>query len=96
MNKNRINAEMEKFTNGVTHLVCTTIIEMGLDIQNANIIVMGSKFGLSQLHQLRGRVGRSSKQAYCYFMIPDLKLEKTQKLRLDALVKFSDLDLVIL
>ena len=94
MNKNRINAEMEKFTNGVTQvLVCTTIIEMGLDIQNANtIIVMNSqKFGLSQLHQLRGRVGRSSKQAYCYFMIPDLKLKKTQKLRLDALVKFSDL-----
>ena len=94
MNKNRINAEMEKFTNGVTQvLVCTTIIEMGLDIQNANtIIVMNSqKLGLSQLHQLRGRVGRSSKQAYCYFMIPDLKLKKTQKLRLDALVKFSDL-----
>ena len=94
MNKNIINAEMEKFTNGVTQvLVCTTIIEMGLDIQNANtIIVMNSqKFGLSQLHQLRGRVGRSSKQAYCYFMIPDLKLKKTQKLRLDALVKFSDL-----
>ena len=94
MNKNRINAEMEKFTNGITQvLVCTTIIEMGLDIQNANtIIVMNSqKFGLSQLHQLRGRVGRSSKQAYCYFMIPDLKLKKTQKLRLDALVKFSDL-----
>ena len=94
MNKNRINAEMEKFTNGITQvLVCTTIIEMGLDIQNANtIIVMNSqKLGLSQLHQLRGRVGRSSKQAYCYFMIPDLKLKKTQKLRLDALVKFSDL-----
>ena len=94
MNKNIINAEMEKFTNGVTQvLVCTTIIEMGLDIQNANtIIVMNSqKLGLSQLHQLRGRVGRSSKQAYCYFMIPDLKLKKTQKLRLDALVKFSDL-----
>ena len=94
MNKNRINTEMEKFTNGVTQvLICTTIIEMGLDIQNANtIIVMNSqKFGLSQLHQLRGRVGRSSKQAYCYFMIPDLKLKKTQKLRLDALVKFSDL-----
>ena len=81
MNKNIINAEMEKFTNGVTQvLVCTTIIEMGLDIQNANtIIVMNSqKFGLSQLHQLRGRVGRSSKQAYCYFMIPDLKLKKTK------------------
>ena len=94
MNKNRINAEMEKFTNGLTQLlICTTIIEMGLDIQNANtIIVMNSqKLGLSQLHQLRGRVGRGTKQAYCYFMIPDQNLKKAQKLRLDALVKFSDL-----
>src|SRR5699024_5754836 len=51
-------------------LVCTTIVETGLDIANANTLIVenADKFGLSQLHQLRGRVGRSSERAYAYFL----------------------------
>ena len=53
-------------------LVCTTIVENGLDIPNANTIIVNEaqNFGLSDLHQLRGRVGRSNKKAYCYLLAP--------------------------
>ena len=63
-------------------LICTTIVEMGLDIPNANtmLIVDSQNFGLSQLHQLRGRVGRSSKQGYCYFLTPHLTYQELQKI----------------
>ncbi|ECF7008226.1 transcription-repair coupling factor, partial [Salmonella enterica subsp. enterica] len=56
-------------------LVCTTIIETGIDIPNANTIIINraDKFGLAQLHQLRGRVGRSHHQAYCYLLVPSIK-----------------------
>jgi transcription-repair coupling factor (superfamily II helicase) len=66
---------------------------MGLDIPNANtiIIIDSQNFGLSQLHQLRGRVGRSSKQGYCYFMIPIPNLSKIAKDRLDSIIRLSDL-----
>jgi transcription-repair coupling factor (superfamily II helicase) len=75
-------------------LVCTTIIESGLDIPNVNTIVIedAHRFGLSQLYQLRGRVGRSSRQAYCYLMYryPDrLTLEAED--RLQAIQEFSEL-----
>jgi transcription-repair coupling factor (superfamily II helicase) len=54
-------------------LLCTTIIETGIDIPSANTIIIdrADKFGLAQLHQLRGRVGRSHHQAYAYLLIPD-------------------------
>lgn len=75
-------------------LLCTTIIEAGLDIPNANTIIINDahKYGLSDLHQLRGRVGRSNKKAFCYLLTPPLHLlsDEAQK-RLRALEQFSDL-----
>ncbi len=73
-------------------LLCTTIIESGIDIANANTLIIEGveNFGLSQLHQIRGRVGRSNRQAYAYFFItPDVTLTKNASARLEAL-KFSD------
>ena len=75
-------------------LVCTSIIETGIDIPNANTIIINNaiNFGLSQLHQLRGRVGRSSKQAFAYLLIGSReKLAKTAKKRLDAIQKLNKL-----
>ena len=70
--------QLEQVMNDFYHrrlnvLVCTTIIETGLDIPNANTIIIerADKFGLAQLHQLRGRVGRSHRQAYAYLPTPD-------------------------
>ncbi|MEC8169240.1 MAG: DEAD/DEAH box helicase, partial [Pseudomonadota bacterium] len=73
-------------------LLCTTIIESGIDIANANTLIIEGveNFGLSQLHQIRGRVGRSNRQAYAYFFITsDVTLTKNASARLEAL-KFSD------
>jgi transcription-repair coupling factor (superfamily II helicase) len=66
---------------------------MGLDIPNANTIIVDNahRFGLAQLHQLRGRVGRSSKQAYCYYLIPDKHIPKHADNRLEALSRHSAL-----
>lgn len=75
-------------------LVCTTIIETGLDIPAANTIIIerADKFGLAQLHQIRGRVGRSSQQAYAYLLTPPQKLITKDALkRLDAISKNDDL-----
>ncbi len=75
-------------------LLCTTIIESGLDIPNANTIIIhdADKFGLAQLYQLRGRVGRSERQAYCYcFYKKDKQLTKEAKQRLKAIKEFSTL-----
>ena len=69
-------------------LVCTTIIETGLDIPNANTIIIerADKFGLAQLHQLRGRVGRSHRQAYAYLLTPEPRSLTTDAVkRLDLL-----------
>jgi transcription-repair coupling factor (superfamily II helicase) len=85
---------MREFDTGILDvLICTTIVEMGLDIPNANtiLIIDAQNFGLSQLHQLRGRVGRSVKQGYCYFLIPIPDLSKIAKNRLDSIIKLSDL-----
>ncbi|HER25214.1 MAG TPA: transcription-repair coupling factor [Candidatus Atribacteria bacterium] len=75
-------------------LVCTTIIEIGLDIPNVNTIIIDDahKFGLSQLYQLRGRVGRTDRRAYAYFFYPSYRaISDTAKKRLQAIKEFSEL-----
>lgn len=75
-------------------LVATTIIESGLDISNANTIIINDSqnFGLSDLHQMRGRVGRSNKKAFCYLLTPPfINLTSEARKRLKAIVEFSDL-----
>ena len=94
LNKKEIKKVMTEFKSGLLDgLICTTIVEMGLDIPNANtmMIINSQKFGLSQLHQLRGRIGRSYKQAYCYFLIPDIEIPKISKARLDSIIRNSNL-----
>jgi len=86
---------MLDFINGEKDvLVATTIIEAGLDIPNANTIIINHAhmFGLSDLHQMRGRVGRSNKKAYCYLLSPPLStLTSEARKRLSAIEEFSDL-----
>ena len=75
-------------------LVCTNIIETGLDIPNANTMIINNahQFGMSDLHQLRGRVGRSNKRAFCYLFAPPLSvLTAESRKRLKTLEEFSDL-----
>lgn len=88
MNKNKKEEVMEDFKNKkIDILVSTSVIEVGVNIPNATSIVIegAERFGLAQLHQLRGRVQRSSDQAYCY-LFADVKTEKTLN-RLDAMTK---------
>ncbi len=75
-------------------LLCSTIIETGIDVPTANTIVISraDKFGLAQLHQLRGRVGRSHHQAYAYLLVPEVQsLSKTAQQRLDAIAQMEEL-----
>ncbi len=75
-------------------LLCSTIIETGIDVPSANTIVISraDKFGLAQLHQLRGRVGRSHHQAYAYLLVPDVEaLPKAAAQRLDAIQQMEEL-----
>ncbi len=75
-------------------LLCSTIIETGIDVPTANTIIMAraDKFGLAQLHQLRGRVGRSHHQAYAYLLVPDLEgLTRQAQQRLDAIQQMEEL-----
>lgn len=84
--------EMQRFAKGETQImVATTVIEVGVNVPNASVMVIESaeRFGLSQLHQLRGRVGRGAEQSYCILMTSH-KLSNDSKTRLETMVKTND------
>ena len=95
MNERGLEQVMQQFYHKKFNvLVCTTIIETGIDVPNANTIIIerADKFGLAQLHQLRGRVGRSHHQAYCYLLVPSIKgLKGDAKKRLHAIERANTL-----
>lgn len=95
MKGEELEERMMAFINGEYDvLIATTIIESGLDIPNANTIIINNanNFGLSDLHQMRGRVGRSNKKAFCYLLAPPMvSLTTEARKRLQALEQFSDL-----
>lgn len=84
--------EMQQFVKGITHImVATTVIEVGVNVPNASVMIIESaeKFGLSQLHQLRGRVGRGADQSYCILMT-GYKLGQDAKTRLETMCETND------
>ncbi|HQE35158.1 MAG TPA: ATP-dependent DNA helicase RecG, partial [Flavobacterium alvei] len=86
------DAEMKRFAEGKTNImVATTVIEVGVNIPNASVMIIESaeRFGLSQLHQLRGRVGRGADQSYCILMTSH-KLSADSKTRMETMVKTTD------
>jgi len=94
LNKKLIDKRLNDFRKRkINVLICTTIVEMGLDIPEANTIIINNaqNFGLSQLHQLRGRIGRSSKQGYCFVLIPSSDINNKSKSRLQSFVNNSHL-----
>jgi transcription-repair coupling factor (superfamily II helicase) len=95
MDEDELELVMAEFLSGkIDVLVCTTIIESGLDIPNANTIIIerADRFGLAELYQLRGRVGRWNRQAYAYLMLPkDNTISSDARKRLSAIRRFTHL-----
>ena len=86
------DAEMKRFSEGKTNImVATTVIEVGVNVPNASVMIIESaeRFGLSQLHQLRGRVGRGAEQSYCILMTSH-KLSSDSKTRMETMVQTND------
>ena len=86
------DSEMKRFAEGKTNImVATTVIEVGVNVPNASVMIIESaeRFGLSQLHQLRGRVGRGAEQSYCILMTSH-KLSNESKIRLETMCKTND------
>lgn len=86
------DSEMKRFSEGKTNImVATTVIEVGVNVPNASVMIIESaeRFGLSQLHQLRGRVGRGAEQSYCILMTSH-KLSNESKIRLETMCKTND------
>ncbi|SHG24438.1 ATP-dependent DNA helicase RecG [Flavobacterium segetis] len=86
------DAEMKRFSSGKTNImVATTVIEVGVNVPNASVMIIESaeRFGLSQLHQLRGRVGRGAEQSYCILMTSH-KLSADSKTRMETMVRTND------
>ena len=94
MDPSEIENELLKFNNNeINVLVCTTIIENGIDYPNANTLIIenAERFGLAQLYQIKGRVGRSDRIAYAYFLYDPIKMTTTGNGRLKAIQTFTDL-----
>lgn len=86
------DAEMERFASGKTNImIATTVIEVGVNVPNASVMIIESaeRFGLSQLHQLRGRVGRGAEQSYCILMTGH-KLSNDTKIRIETMCRTND------
>ena len=93
MSPKDLDTAMTGFVSGATQvLVCSSIIENGLDVPNANTLIVdrADRFGLSQLYQIRGRVGRSDRRAYCYLVVPDDVTEEAER-RLKVLEHYTEL-----